>query len=58
MRRLLGYLICGAAVILPHRARVLLVEALGWLWQGARFLFKALFEIMVRELAKSDRRAG
>jgi len=54
MRTLLGYIVCLVALLLPNRLRVLLVDGLGWLWQGVRFMFKGIFEFLVRQLVKPE----
>jgi len=47
MKRLLGLLLCGVGLLLPHRLRVLFVEALGWFAQGMAALVTALVRFIL-----------
>jgi len=47
MRRLLGLLLCVVGLLLPHRLRVLFVEALGWFAQGMTALVSALVRFIL-----------
>lgn len=54
MARLLGLIICLAAVLMPWRLRVVFSEALGWLTQVVYFTYYGIFNFILKELRAAE----
>ncbi len=50
MKRILAYLICLFALLLPWRLRVAFAGLLGWITQGIYGLLYAVMRILVKNL--------
>jgi len=50
-RLVIAFFLCLTALLLPHRLRIWLGEAVGWVFQGAFFLFDRLIAVFVRALS-------
>jgi len=50
MSRFIAFFTCCLALLLPHRLRCWFAEGLGWLVQGAYFMYYGLLNRLLREL--------
>jgi len=52
-RKLVAFIICSFAIILPWRLRCLYSEALGWVTQFLYFNYMAILKFILKELEKA-----
>lgn len=48
MSSFFAYLMCGISLILPHRIRVIFVEAIGWVVQFFFLLYSSLLSFILK----------
>ncbi|MBN2407017.1 MAG: hypothetical protein JXJ19_04920 [Elusimicrobia bacterium] len=58
IRRLLGILVCSAAVLLPWRLRCLYSEALGWTAQFVYYVYFRILSFILKEVSGNGKNNG
>ena len=54
MDKVIGFIVCFFAVIMPWRLRVIFSEILGWIVQTFYFTFYGILNFILKELKKSQ----
>jgi hypothetical protein len=54
MDRVIGFIICSFAVLMPWRLRIIFSELLGWLVQSFYFTFYGILNYILNELKKAE----
>ncbi len=58
MRRIIAFIICTIAVVLPYRLRTIFSEILGWIMQFLYLLYYVIFKCIIDNLVVDKKEKG
>ena len=52
-RKIVAFIICSVAILLPYKLRIIFVEGLGWVTQFLYLSYVTVLKFIIDELAKN-----
>ncbi|MDP7322305.1 MAG: hypothetical protein QF441_17005 [Bacteriovoracaceae bacterium] len=54
LSKIIGFIICFFALVLPWRIRIIFAELIGWIVQGFYYAYYGIFNYILKELKKAQ----